>query len=289
MPAAPLAFCRAVSYIRRVHKVIRARSGLSSLSLEELWLYRELVFFFAWRDLLVRYKQTVIGVTWAFIRPFLTTVVLTIIFGRIAKLPAGELPYPVIALAGVLPWTLFANAFSDSSNSVVGNSQLVSRVYFPRLILPISAVVPSIVDTLVTMVMLAALLIWYRVPVSATIVWIPLILLLCIGVALAAGIWSAALFVRYRDVRHLLPFIVQIGLYLSPVGFASSVVPERWRLLYSLNPMVGVIDGFRWALFGGRNPLYLPGLMISIALTVVALTAALYYFRSTERMFADVI
>jgi lipopolysaccharide transport system permease protein len=272
-----------------VHKIIRPRKGVASLELGELWRYRELVYFFAWRDILVRYKQTVIGVAWAFVRPLLTTVVLVIIFGKIAKLPSGELPYPVVALAGVAMWQLFASAFGDASGSVVGGSQLVSRVYFPRLILPISAVVSAIVDSLITMIMLAALLVWYRIPLSVNVVWVPFLVLLCIAVALAGGIWFSALFVRYRDVRHLLPFIVQIGLYLSPVGFSSAVVPERWRALYSLNPMVGVIDGFRWALFGGRNPLYLPGLASSAVLTLVLLIAALYYFRTTERLFADVI
>jgi lipopolysaccharide transport system permease protein len=273
-----------------VQRIIRARKGLATLDLGELWAYRELVYFFAWRDILVRYKQTVIGVAWAFIRPLFTTIVLTIIFGKIAKLPtAGGLPTPVVALAGVVMWQLFATAFSDASGSVVGNSQLVSRVYFPRLVLPMSAVFSAVVDALITLVMLAALLVWYRIPVSTNIVWAPLFLVLCLAVALAGGIWFSAASVRYRDVRHLLPFIVQIGLYLSPVGFSSSLVPERWRFLYSLNPMVGVIDGFRWALFGGRNPLYPPALAISLTLTLVVLIAALFYFRTTERVFADVI
>lgn len=272
-----------------MHKIIRPRSGLASLDLGEVWSHRELVYFFAWRDVLVRYKQTVIGVLWALIRPLLTTVVMVVIFSKIAKLPSGALPYPVVALAGVVMWQLFATAFGDSSGSVVANSQLVSRVYFPRLILPISAVVSSLVDTAVTMVMLAALLVWYRIPVSGTIVWMPLFVLLCLAFALASGIWFSALFVRYRDVRHLLPFIIQFGLYLSPVGFSSAIVPERWRWLYSINPMVGVIDGFRWSLFGGRNPLYLPGLAIAVTLTLVALIVALFYFRTTERLFADVI
>jgi lipopolysaccharide transport system permease protein len=272
-----------------VHKILRPRTGLASLNLGEVWRYRELVYFFAWRDILVRYKQTVIGIAWAFVRPLLTTAVLVILFGKIAKLPTGELPAPVIALSGVLIWQLFSNAFSDSSGSVVANSQLVSRVYFPRLILPISGVVSSIVDSFVTLVMLAILLAWYRIPISATVVWIPFFMALCVGVALSGGILFAALFVRYRDVRHLLPFIVQLGLYLSPVGFSSANIPERWRFLYSLNPMVGVIDGFRWAIFGGRNPIYLPALAISISLTVIVLLFALVYFRTTERMFADII
>jgi lipopolysaccharide transport system permease protein len=262
---------------------------LSALDLGEVWSHRELVYFFAWRDILVRYKQTVIGVLWAFVRPLITTTILVIIFGKVAKLPTGSLPYPVVALAGVVMWQLFSTAFGDASGSVVGNGQLVSRVYFPRLILPISSIFTAIVDTLVTLLMLAAMLIWYRIPLRATIVWAPFFLLLCVAVALAAGIWFSALFVRYRDVRHLLPFIIQFGLYLSPVGFSSAIVPQKWRWLYSLNPMVGVIDGFRWSLFGGDNPMYLPGLAISVTLTFVALIAALFYFKTTERMFADVI
>ena len=272
-----------------MHKIIRARSGFARLNLDEIWAFRELIYFLAWRDVLVRYKQTVIGVLWALVRPFLTIVIFSIVFGRFAKVPTGTLPYSVLALAGLLPWQLFSSAFSESSSSVVGNSQLVSKVYFPRLIMPLSAIVASLADFLVALGMLAVLMAWFRVPVSATIFYMPLFLFLCLVIALGSGIWFAALYVRYRDIRHVIPFIVQLGLYISPVGFPSSVVPERWRFLYSLNPMVGVIDGFRWSLFGGRNPIYMPGLAISIAVSIAILIGGTYYFRNTERLFADII
>jgi lipopolysaccharide transport system permease protein len=272
-----------------VHKIIKAGSGLIPLNLGELWQFRDLVYFLAWRDILVRYKQTVIGVLWAVIRPLLTIVIFTFVFGRLAKVPSGDLPYPVLALAGLLPWQLFSTAFAESSASVVSNSQLVSKVYFPRLIMPVSAIVTAIADFLVALVMLLGLLVWYRVPVSVNALWLPLFLLLCLTTALGCGIWFAALFVRYRDVRHLSPFILQMGLYISPVAFPTSIVPERWRFLYSLNPMVGVIDGFRWSLFGGENPIYVPALVLSIALSIVILITGAYYFRNTERLFADII
>src|SRR6059058_99969 len=236
-----------------MHNVLRPRQGLAKLNLGELWEYRELLFFLAWRDILVRYKQTVIGILWAFIRPLVTMVVFTIIFGRIAKLPSNALPYPVFAFAGLLPWQLFSTAFAEASSSVVGNAQLVSKVYFPRLIIPISATFSALADFVVSAVMLIGLLLWYRVPVSANVLWAIPLTALCMLIAVGSGIWFSALFVRYRDVRHLIPFVMQLGTYVSPVGFSSSIVPGKWRLLYSLNPMVGVIDGFRWALFGGQN------------------------------------
>jgi len=272
-----------------VHKIIRARRGFARLNLAEMWEYRELIYFLAWRDVLVRYKQTVIGVLWALVRPFITIVIFTIVFGRFAHVPSGPIPYPVLALAGLLAWQLFSTAFSESSSSVVGNAQLVSKIYFPRLIMPVSAIVTALADFFVALAMLAVLMAWYRVPVSASVIWLPLFILLCLVIALGSGIWFAALYVRYRDIRHVIPFIVQLGLYISPVGFPSSVVPERWRFLYSLNPMVGVIDGFRWSLFGGRNPIYLPGLAISIVLSILILIGGAYYFRNTERLFADII
>ena len=272
-----------------MHKVVRPRHGLAQLKLDELWAYRELIVFFAWRDVLVRYKQTVFGVAWAVIRPLIPMLIFTIVFGKVAKFPTGSIPYPIFALAGLLPWQLFATAFGDASNSVVGNSQLVSKVYFPRLIIPISSAATALADFAVSAVMLLVLMLWYRVPLSVHVVWALPILALCFLFALGAGIWCAALFVRYRDVRHVIPFAVQMGLYISPVGFASSVVPERWRFLYSLNPMVGVIDGFRWSLFGGSQHPYAVAVTISIALTIAILVASMYYFRATERIFADII
>ena len=272
-----------------MHKVIKARAGLAPLNLGEVWQFRDLIYFLAWRDILARYKQTAIGVLWAVIRPLMTVAIFTIVFGRLARVPSGNLPYSVLALSGLLPWQLFATAFGESSGSVVANSQLVSKVYFPRLIMPISAVVTALVDFLITLAMLVALIAWYRVPVSANILWLPLFLLLCLITALGCGIWFAALFVRYRDVRHLTPFILQMGLYISPVGFPTSIVPEKWRFLYSLNPMVGVIEGFRWSLFGEHNLVSQPALALSVALSLLILLTGAYYFRNTERLFADII
>jgi len=272
-----------------VHKVLRARHGLAQLKLEELWEYRELLVFLAWRDILVRYKQTAIGILWAVIRPLITMVIFTVIFGHLAKLPSGKLPYPILAFAGLLPWQLFSTAFSDASASIVGNGQLVSKVYFPRLIIPISATMSSFADFLVSVVMLAFLMIWYRIPVSGNAIWLVGFTALCMLAAIGGGIWFAALFVRYRDVRHVIPFAIQLGLYISPVGFASTIVPAKWRLLYSLNPMVGVIDGFRWSLFGSAYPLYTPALAISLAVSLAMLVGGMYYFRHVERIFADII
>lgn len=272
-----------------MHKVLRPRRTTAYLGLGELWPYRELLFFLAWRDILVRYKQTVIGITWAFIRPLLTMVIFTVIFGRLAKLPSNGIPYPVFAFAGLLPWQLFSSAFGEASTSIVGNAQLVSKVYFPRLIIPISATFSALVDFLVSAVMLIALMLWYRVPVSANVAWVLPLTALCMLIATGGGIWFSSLFVRFRDVRHLIPFIVQLGLYVSPVGFTSGIIPARWRLLYSLNPMAGVIDGFRWALFGGANTLYGPALVISVLLALAMLIGGIVYFHATERVFADII
>jgi lipopolysaccharide transport system permease protein len=272
-----------------MHKVLRPRHGLARLNLGELWTYRELLLFLAWRDILVRYKQTVIGILWAFIRPLLTMIVFTVIFGLIAKLPSNKLPYPVFAFAALLPWQLFSTAFAEASGSVVGNSQLVSKVYFPRLIIPISATLSSLADFLVSAVMLVLLLLWYRVPVSAHVLWLIPLTALCMLIAVGSGIWFAALFVRYRDIRHLIPFVIQLGTYVSPVGFASAIVPGKWRFLYSINPLVGVIDGFRWALFGGQNTIYGPAIALSVLIGAVLVSGGIVYFRNTERIFADII
>lgn len=272
-----------------MHKVLRPRRGLARLELGELWRYRELLFFLAWRDILVRYKQTVIGILWAFLRPFVTIVVFTFVFGYLKKVQSNELPYPVLALAGLLPWQLFSTAFSEASGSVVGNIQLVTKVYFPRLILPISATISALADFLVSAAMLVALMIWYRVPLSTNVLWVVPLTVLCLLTAMGSGIWFAALFVRYRDVRHLIPFAMQIGLFVSPIAFSSAMVPERWRTLYSLNPLVGIIDGFRWALFGGSNTIHLPAIALSVAITLAMLVGGAVYFRNTESAFADII
>ncbi len=256
---------------------------------KDLWRYRELFYFLAWRDILVRYKQTVIGVAWALIRPLLTMIVFTIIFGKLAKLPSNDVPYPILVFAAMLPWQFFANALSECSNSLISNSNLVSKVYFPRLIVPASAVVVSFIDFLISASILVALMIWYKFAPTWGLLMLPFLIMLAFAAALGGGLWFAALNIKYRDFRFIVPFVVQFGLYVSPIGFSSAIVPEQWRLLYSLNPMVGVIDGFRWAILGQNTLLYWPGFMLSIGIVLFLLTSGIWYFRKTERSFADII
>ena len=255
----------------------------------ELLRYRELFYFLAWRDILVRYKQTVIGIAWSVIRPLLTMLVFTVVFGRLAKLPSEGVPYPILVFSAMLPWQYFANAMQESSNSLIAESRLISKVYFPRLIVPASSVIVSAVDFLISLVLLGLLMLGYGFIPSWTLLFMPFFFLLATLAALGAGFWLSALNVKYRDFRYIVPFLVQFGLYVSPVGFSSSVVPERWRLLYSLNPMVGVIDGFRWCVQGTASPLYLPGFLISAAISVLAFFSGVWFFRRTERFFADFI
>ena len=255
----------------------------------DLWRFRELLYFLSWRDILVRYKQTVIGVAWSVIRPVLTMIVFTVIFGKLAKFPSGSAPYAILVYAAMLPWQFFANALSESSNSLIANSNMISKIYFPRMIVPCSAVIVSLVDFLISFLVLAVLMVWYRFLPSWQIVTVPLFLLLALLASLGFSLWLSALNVKYRDFRYIVPFIVQFGLYVSPVGFSSNVVPEKWRLLYSLNPMVGVIDGFRWAVLGGESQIYWPGFLLSTTLTLLGLLGGIKYFRKTERIFADII
>jgi len=255
----------------------------------DLWRFRELFYILSWRDLTVRYKQTVIGVAWAVIRPLLMMVVFTVVFGKIAKLPSGGVPYPVLVFAGMLPWQFFATALTESSNSLISNTNLIAKIYFPRLIVPASSVITSLVDFAITCVLLGILMAIYGVAPSWQIMALPLFILLALFAAIGFGLWLSALNVEYRDFRYIVPFIVQFGLYISPVGFNSSVVPEKWRLLYSLNPMVGVIDGFRWCLLGGDHALDWTGVWLSSGLVLMVLWSGLWYFRRTERSFADVI
>lgn len=255
----------------------------------DLWRYRELFFFLAWRDILVRYKQTAIGLAWAVIRPLLTMVVFVFVFGRLARLPSDGVPYPILVFAALLPWQFFANAFTEAGNSLIGNANMISKVYFPRLVIPASAVIVSFVDFLISGVIMAALMVWYGYMPDWRIVTLPLFVLIAVVAAMGTGLWIAALNVKYRDFRYVIPFVVQFGLYISPVGFSSAIVPEQWRMLYSLNPMVGVIDGFRWAILGGATPLYWPGFLLSLALVAVISATGVWYFRKTEKSFADVI
>ncbi len=256
---------------------------------QDLWRYRELFYFLAWRDILVRYKQTAIGIVWALIRPFLTMVVFTVVFGQLAKLPSEGAPYPILVFSAMLPWQFFSNSLSECSNSLISNANLLSKVYFPRLVVPTSAVVVSFVDFMISGIILLALMAWYNFVPSWRILTLPLFIAVAFAASMGAGLWLASLNVQYRDFRFIVPFIVQFGLYISPVGFSSSIVPEKWRFIYSLNPMAGVIDGFRWAILGGNSQLYLPGFILSMVLVFLLLVSGIWYFRKMERTFADVI
>jgi lipopolysaccharide transport system permease protein len=256
---------------------------------KDLWRYRELFYFLAWRDILVRYKQTVIGIAWALIRPFLTMIVFTIVFGNLAKLPSEGVPYPILVFSAMLPWQFFSGSLSECSNSLISNANLISKVYFPRLIVPTSAVIVSFVDFLISGIILLGLMAWYNFIPSWRILTLPIFILIAFAASMGVGLWLAALNVKYRDFRYIVPFIVQFGLYISPVGFSSSIVPQKWRLLYSLNPMVGVIDGFRWAILGGNFNFYLPGFTLSLALLLLLFVSGIWYFRKVESTFADVI
>jgi len=256
---------------------------------QDIWKYRELFYFLAWRDILVRYKQTFIGIAWALIRPLLTMIVFTIVFGSIAKLPSQGVPYPILVFSAMLPWQFFSNSLSECSNSLISNSNLISKIYFPRLIVPTSAVVVSFVDFLVSGMILLGLMAWYNFVPSWCILTLPFFIAIAFAASMGAGLWLASLNVKYRDFRYIVPFIVQFGLYISPVGFSSNVVPEKWRLLYSLNPIVGVIDGFRWAILGTQYNIYLPGFILSLFIVAFFMITGIWYFRKTERTFADVI
>lgn len=255
----------------------------------DLYRYRELFYFLSWRDILVRYKQTVIGVAWAVLRPFLTMVVFTIVFGKLAKLPSGGAPYPILVFSAILPWQLFANSLSEASSSLINNANLISKIYFPRLIIPVSSVITSFVDFLISGAILVLLMIWYQFSPGWRIFALPFFIFVAFAASMGCGLWLTALNVKYRDFRYIVPFIVQFGLFISPVGFSSSIVPGKWRLLYSVNPMVGVIDGFRWAVIGGETSIYWPGFLLSLSLVVILLVSGIRYFRKTEKTFADII
>ena len=256
----------------------------------DLWRYRELFLILAWRDVSVRYKQTVIGVAWAIIRPFLTMIVFTVIFGRVAGLPSdGDAPYALMVFAAMLPWTLFSTSLSDASNSLIGNANLISKVYFPRLIVPTATVVVAFVDFLISFIILLGMMLYYQYVPGWNIVLLPRFILFALLASLGPGLWITAFNVKYRDFRYVIPFVVQFGLYVSPVGFSSNVVPEQWRLLYSLNPIVSVIDGFRWCILGADSPMYWPGFMLGCTTVAFFLWIGIRQFRKMERTFADVI
>jgi lipopolysaccharide transport system permease protein len=268
--------------------IIQPGRGLFHLELKAIWHYRELLYFLIWRDVKVRYKQTAIGAGWAIFQPLMTMLIFTVVFGNFAKIPSDDLPYPIFAYSALLPWTYFAQAIGRSGVSLVGNANLISKVYFPRLIIPLSAAVAPLVDFAIAFVILLAMMAWFGLAPTWGVLALPLFLLLALATALSVGLWLSALDVRYRDVGHTIPFVVQIWMYASPVAYPVSLVPERWRLLYSLNPMAGVIEGFRWALLEKGNPDF--GVMTASAVVVMALLlGGIVYFRQMERTFADVV
>lgn len=266
--------------------VVHVRIGPGrSETAAELWAYRELLWFLAWRDIKVRYKQTAIGACWALLQPLAATLTFTVFFGRLAGLPSDGLPYPLFALAGLLPWQLFTFSLSESSNSLVANKNLVAKIYFPRLIMPLAATAVGLMDFAVALAAMGALMVYYGVAPGPAALAVPAFALMAVAAALSLGLWMAALNVRYRDVRYLLPFLIQLGMFATPVVYPASLVPEEWRTLYGLNPMVGVIEGFRWSLLGGPPPG--PMLIASGAVTLLLLAGGLWYFRRTEGLFAD--
>jgi lipopolysaccharide transport system permease protein len=270
-------------------RIIRPRNGLVPINLEELWRYRELFGFLTWRDVIVRYKQTAIGILWAVLQPLLTMVVFTVVFGKLAKFPSHDVPYAIMTFAGLLPWQFFSNALTRGSDSVVGAGNMVRKIYFPRLIIPASATLGAVVDFLIAFFLLLVLMVYYGVDFRIHFLLLPLFFMVAFMTAFGASLWFSALNVKYRDVKHIMPFIVKMGIYVSPVGFMSSIIPEKWRFLYSLNPMVGVIDGFRWAILGPRFEPYWPGFWISLSMVTLLLVTGAFYFRLFEKTFADVI
>lgn len=256
----------------------------------DLWRYRELFYVLAWRDISVRYKQTIVGLAWALLQPLATMIVFTIVFGKFANLPTeGAAPYALMVYAGLLPWQLFSTSLTGSSNSLIGNEKLISKVYFPRLIIPASAVVVALIDFMISFLILIVLMIWYRFLPNWQLLTLPLFITMAFLASLGPGLWITSLNVKYRDFRYIIPFIVQFGLYISPVGFSSDVVPDHWRFIYSLNPIVGVIDGFRWAILGGDSQIYLPGFLLSWTLILLFLWLGVNKFRRMEKSFADLI
>jgi len=255
----------------------------------DLWHARELLLFLAWRDIKVRYKQATLGVLWAVLRPIMTAIVFTLVFGKIAKLPSGEIPYLLLVLSGMAPWFYFASTAGECGNSLVANSSLITKVYFPRLVVPISAVLANLIDFAITCALLAIMLVYFGVGLQWTLLLVPLVMFTLVLLSVGIGLWISALNAKYRDVQFILPFILMFGLYLSPVGYASSVVPETWRWLFNLNPMVGVIDGFRWMLFGASYDFHWWSLAYTFCLSILLVVSGIAYFRSVERELVDIL
>ena len=268
--------------------VIQPSSRWVSLRLDEIWHYRELIYFLTWRDIKVRYKQTALGAAWAILQPLLTMLLFSIFFGRLAKVPSDGIPYPLFSMAGLVPWTFFAFGLAQSSNSLVASSNMIKKIYFPRLIIPISTVFSGLVDLVLAFVMLLIMMAWNKVPLTSNVIWLPALVLLAFTTALGVGLWLSAMNVKYRDIRYIVPFLVQFWMYATPIAYPSSLLSEPWRTLFGLNPMVGVVEGFRWALLGVRTP---PGpmLWVSVGVAVVVLVSGAVYFRRMERVFADIV
>ena len=277
------------TYFGHKHRtVIEPPKGWMPVNIKEVWAYRELLGMLAWRDISVRYKQTLAGVGWAVIQPVMTMIIFTIIFGKFAKLPSDGIPYPLFSFCALLPWNYFSQSLSGSSDSLVGASNLITKVYFPRLVIPLSRVFAGLVDFAIAFVVLLGMMLWYGVAPGGRVIALPFFLLVAIVTALGVGLWLTALNVKYRDVRFVVPFLAQFWLYASPVAYATSLVPEKWRFIYGLNPMVGVIEGFRWALLGKSSPDF--GMMtVSLSIVIGILVTGLFYFRKMEQTFADVV
>ena len=267
---------------------VRASRGWASLGLAHLWEYRELVYFLTWRDVKVRYKQTVLGAAWAVLQPVLTMLIFSLFFGRLAGMPSDGIPYPIFTLAGLVPWTFFANALGQASNSLVGNASLITKVYFPRLIVPLATVLSGVIDAILACFVLAAMMAFYGIAPSARAVWIPALLVLVILIALGAGLWLSAMNVKFRDVRYTIPFLTQLWLFATPIAYPSSLLDQPWRTVYAINPMVGVVEGFRWAALGGTAA-PVAQVAVSFATAMVVLLTGALYFRRMERTFADTI
>jgi lipopolysaccharide transport system permease protein len=268
--------------------LIEPPKGWAGVRLPELWEYRELLFFLTWRDIKVRYKQTALGAAWAILQPFMTMVVFSLFFGRLARVPSDGVPYPIFAYAALVPWTFFANGLTQSANSLVGSANMITKVYFPRLVIPISAVLSGLVDFVIAFFLLLAMMLYYGISLTSNVLWIPLLLLLALVTALGVGFWLSALNVEFRDVRYVLPFVVQLWLFATPIAYPSTLLSEPWRAIYGINPMVGVVEGFRWALLGTATRPG-PAVLISSVTAVAVLVAGALYFRAMERNFADVI
>ena len=268
--------------------VVKPSKGWTSLKLDELWEYRELLYFLTWRDLKVRYKQTVLGAAWAIIQPFFTMVVFSLFFGKLAKIPSDGIPYPIFAYAALVPWTFFANGLNNSSNSLVGSANLIKKVYFPRLVVPISSVISGGLDFVLAFIVLLGMMLFYGIFPTVNIIWLPFLFLLTFIISMGTGLWLSALNVQFRDVRYTVPFLTQFWLFATPIAYPSSLLPEPWRTLYGINPMVGVVEGFRWALLGTDTA---PGpiIIISSLVALALLIGGAYYFRRLEKSFADVV